>query len=110
MSLADHAFRELNEAGLFSKDSDYEGNIGHAVMELIDTFAEQRHSGFSAQMVIKLFTELSNWHTLTPITSNPDEWADVSEMSGRPFWQNKRDSRFFSNNGGETWYNIEDKK
>jgi hypothetical protein len=110
MSLGDHAFRELSRAGFFDKDSDYEGNLGHAVMELIDIFSDQGHSGYSAQAVIALFTKLAKWEPLSLITSDPEEWNDVSEMSGQPMWQNKRDSRCFSHDGGKTWYSLEDKK
>jgi len=109
MSLGDYAFQELTKAGFFDKDSDYEGNLGHAVMELIDTFSDQGHSGYSAQAVIHLFTKLAKWEPLSPITSDPDEWNDVSDMSGKPMWQNKRDSRCFSSDGGKTWWSIEDK-
>lgn len=37
MSLKDHAKRELALAGLFDKDSDYAGMIGHAVMKMIES-------------------------------------------------------------------------
>ena len=36
MSIIDHATTELEIAGLFDNDSDYNGAIGEAVMELIE--------------------------------------------------------------------------
>ena len=39
MSLIKHAERELRLAGFFDKDSDYEGALGKAVMELIEVFS-----------------------------------------------------------------------
>ena len=54
MSLKEHAKYELEKAGLFDKDSDYNGMIGNAVMELIEKFSEQGHSGFFALIVIEL--------------------------------------------------------
>jgi len=66
MGLVDHAHRELNKAGLFSQDSDYEGMIGRAVFELIKVFAKQGHSGFSASMTTELFSRLSRFEALTP--------------------------------------------
>lgn len=108
MSLVDHAERELRKAGLFDSDSDYGGAMANSVMDLIRLFASQRHSGASADLAIVLFKKLAKFKTLTPITDDPDEWTDVSSMSGRPFWQNKRDSRYFSEDAGQTWYSIED--
>lgn len=95
-------------AGLFGKDADYEGAHAHAVMELMEVFAKQGHSGFSAHLTLDLFNQLASYKTLTPITSNPDEWMDVSEMSGRPMWQSKRCPSVFSKDGGQTWYDLDD--
>lgn len=108
-SLVDHAKDELGRAGLFDKDSDYGGALGKAVMAIMKLFARQGHSGFSAQMCRELFHKLANFETLTPITSEGKEWNDVSEMAGgKPLWQNERDPRMFSGDGGKTWYNVED--
>ena len=58
-------------------------------------------------MVVALFTKVANWDALSPITSDPEEWGDISaECSGEPMWQNKRCPRFFSNDGGKTWYDV----
>ena len=55
-----HEFFEsrLKEMGLFEFESDYEGLIGVAVLELSETFAEQRHSGMSAEITLELFNSL----------------------------------------------------
>lgn len=106
MSLVQHAQRELELAGLFDKDSDYNGMLGKAVMDLVKVFAKQGHSGFSAHQTLLIFLKVSNRENLTPITSDPNDWHDVSEISGFPLWQSKRNSRLFSKDGGETWYSI----
>lgn len=109
-NLTDHAECELRRAGLFDDDSDYNGMIGKAVMALIKVFAEQGHSGFSAPMVVQLFTKVANYDTLTPITSDPEEWTDIADMcDGEKLWQNKRCSRMFSNDGGKTWWDVDEK-
>lgn len=106
--LVQHAERELRLAGFFDADSDYDGMLGSAVMDVVRAFAGRGHSGMSAMIVRQLFAQLSNFEALTPLTSDPDEWIDRSEMSGKPFWQNKRDFRAFSEDGGKTWKMLEE--
>jgi len=107
--LKDHAKTELGLAGLFDQDSDYNGMIGKAVMELVDKFSEQGHSGFRAEWTLAVFNDVARFKPLTPITSNSDEWEDVSHYGfGSPLWQNKRAPMYFSEDGGKTWYNIDD--
>lgn len=108
-NLVDHAKYELKLAGLFDNDSDYDGMLGDAVLELVKVFAKQGHSGFSAHRTLELFNIVANFKPLTPIGSTKDEWADQSEASGRPMWQNKRRASTFSRDGGKTWYDIDDR-
>lgn len=108
MSLLSHAEKELRLAGLFDKDSDYNGMVGKAVLELIKTFSKQGHSGFSAGWCLDLFNKLAQHQPLTPISADPSEWTDVSAMSGYPMWQNNRRYSSFSNDGGKTWYDLDD--
>lgn len=60
-NLIDHATKELTKAGLFDKDSDYDGMLGDAALELITVFAGQGHSGMSAEMTTQLFERLSRF-------------------------------------------------
>lgn len=97
-----HARRELEISGF---GEDYDGMIGRCVMELIATLAKQGHSGGSAQKTLRIFNLLAERRSLTSISSKPEEWSDISEMWGSPMWQNIRDSRYFSTDGGKTYYN-----
>lgn len=108
MSLIEHANRELTLAGLFDEDSDYDGMLGKSALELIEVFAKQGHSGYSAMLTRDLFSKLSNFENLTEITNDPEEWNDVSEISGRPMWQNRRNFGLFSEDGGINYYNIKE--
>jgi len=110
--LVAHAERELQRAGMFDKDADYGGMLGKAVVELTETFSKQGHSGMSAHMVIELFNKIARWDVLTPITSDVDEWEDVTHYGDPdvPMWQNKRNPAYFSNDEGKTWWNVDDKK
>lgn len=110
-NLVRHAEFELRRAGLFDKDSDYDGMIGEAVMKMIKVFSEEGHSGYSAMLTLKVFNEVAKFKTLTPITSSPDEWMQVSPdimPDGSPtVWQSIRQSSCFSNDGGKTYYDID---
>lgn len=108
-SLTDFARYELQAAGLFDKDSDYEGMIGEAVMDLISKFAEQGHSGFSASITREIFDKLSNYKPLSELTDNLDEWNDISEaQAGKPGWQSSRCPSAFSEDGGKTYWDIDE--
>lgn len=109
-NLTEHAKQELVMAGVFDKDSYYKGMIGEAVMELVEVFAKQGHSGFSASLTLELFNKVVNYKNLTPIGKTKAEWIDQSEASGEPLWQNKRRGSTFSRDGGKTWYDIDDPK
>lgn len=107
-NLVRHARDELARAGLFDIDSDYGGMLGDAALAIVTLFAEQGHSGMSAALTTDIATRLMQFQTLTPITSDPDEWMNVSDVSGVPMWQSKRDPSFFSTDGGSTWYSLND--
>ena len=106
MNSLDHAKLELQMAGFFDKDSFYEGMIGEAVMQLMEVFVKQGHSGHSAPIVANLFHKLANYEPLLPITGKDEEWGDVRDLSdGKPWYQNKRCSALFKDGeDGEVYY------
>ena len=108
-NLLRHAERELELAGLFDEESDYGGLIGESVMQLINVFETQGHSGHSASMVIQILNKLLAYEPLTPLTYGPDEWFRHEGLgeNGTALWQNIRNSSVFSNDGGVTWYAVE---
>ena len=98
-NFTDYAKDELKLAGLFDEDGDfYGGMIGEAVMELIEVFDKQGHSGMSAPMVINIFSTLAKYKPLTPIED--DLWNEV----GVKVWQNKRLSALFKDETGRAHY------
>lgn len=107
-NLVEHAKRELELAGLFDKDSDYNGESAKSVMALMEVFAEQGHSGASAGLVLHLFTKVASFKTISPLTYEKGEWNDISEKLGKPTWQNKRNPAVFSEDQGKTHFNIDD--
>lgn len=91
MSLKQHTEFELHKAGLLDNDSDYNGEIGKSVMQLIEVFSNQGHSGYSASVVRNLFNQLSDYKPLGGISGEEDEWVEVS----KGLLQNKRLSGVF---------------
>ena len=107
MGLIEHARLELQMAGLFDKEGDfYEGMTGKAVMELIEVFSKQGHSGMSAPIVADIFKKLANYEPLGPITGKDEEWSDVRDLgNGKPWYQNKRCSALFKDGkDGRAYY------
>ena len=100
-----HAANELQRAGLLDEGSDYDGMVGRAVLDLIELFATQGHSGMSAMMTIQLFDELARYQTITELTNDPSEWMEVADG----IWQSLRQANAFSEDGGKTYYLVDDK-
>lgn len=108
-NLVTYAREELQRAGMFGKDADYDGGVANNVMELVEVFSKQGHSGASSAVTLGVLDMLLRFQPLTPLTSNPDEWNDVSELSGEPMWQSRRKPSVFSKDGGQTWYDLDAK-
>lgn len=102
-NLMKHAQREL-DLFLGPDDSEdfYQGMTRKAVMELVEAFARQGHSGMSAGIVLDLFRRLANFDALTPLTDNPDEWIKHAD----DMWQNARQSSSFSSDHGKTYWDL----
>lgn len=99
-SLEDHARFELRKQ-LALPDDDYDRMIADAVVELIQTFAAQGHSGMSASFCRQYFDRLARFEPIGPLTGEADEWVEVSDG----VFQNRRCSRVFRDETGA--YDIE---
>jgi hypothetical protein len=108
MGLVNHARCELQRVGLFDKDSDYDGMLGDAVIELMERFAGQGHSGFSAMRTLELFYRLAQFKPLGPITNDCNEWSNVTEFGNRKLWQSRRRPDLFSYDQGKTYYSVDE--
>lgn len=104
-NLVAHAKDELERAGLFREDSDYGGMLGDAVLKMVQQFADEGHSGFSAGMAVSLFERLARFEPLTPLTGADDEWTECEELNDKPMYQNKRCPHVFKE--GDHAYDIE---
>jgi hypothetical protein len=81
-------------------------------LNIIREFGKMGHSGASKAIAIPVLNQLLLRRPLSPITDNPDEWLchPSNVWDGQNcVWQNKRDSRIFSENGGRTYYFVGEK-
>lgn len=99
-NLVDHARRELELSGQLAEDPVYAGTLLAAVA----AFNAYGHSGASAEMARHQLHTLLGYGVLAPLTSDPAEWEDRSEISSTPMWQSRRDPSAFSADGGRTYW------
>lgn len=108
-NLMKHAEREMRLAGLYDTDSDYGGMLPEAVMALVEAHSKQGHSGGSHHITLEIFNRVINYKTLTPIGTTQEEWFKHDyQVAGEDCWQNIRQSSCFSQDGGKTWYDLDD--
>lgn len=105
-NLMTHARNELQACGykLDGADEPYNKAAVDAILELIELFAKQGHSGFSASYCINAFTKLANFEPLGPLTGADTEWCDVSEGS---MWQNRRCGHVFKDSADGPAYDSQ---
>lgn len=104
-NLVDYAKDELKRIGMIDSGEPYNDMAANAILELIEMFSSQRHSGFSASYAIEAFSRLAKFKPLSPLTGEDDEWCNVTE----DLLQNKRYSAVFKNKESGNAYNIEGK-
>lgn len=119
-NLQSHAIRELKLLGYeFDDDGmpvqsedgfDINAEMCLCLMELIEVFEKQEHSGASAGYLISLLKDLMSFTPLSPLTGEDHEWNDMSMYGGdgETDWQNNRCSHVFKRADG-TCYDINGK-
>ena len=94
-NLIEHAKREFLALGYIPLDQKQENGpnkwIQEGVLELIEVFSKQGHSGSSAPYCVRCFEKLALFKPLTPIKCDDVEWVEVGER----VYQNKRLSSVF---------------
>ena len=113
MGLVEFAKSELER---IKKDDDgLQEMANSAILEIVEKFTEQGHSGFSIYYVLSILDRILRFKPITPLTGEDDEWVEV----GSGVYQNNRCSSVFkdedgfahdndavvvSDNGGITWF------
>ena len=120
--LVDYAKDELKRIGMIDSGEEYNDWAAKAILDLIELFASQGHSNFTAPYVINAFSRLAMFKPLSPLTGEDDEWNDVGFNDG--LLQNKRYSAVFKDkdgnaydvsgkvfsDDGEVWYSCKDSR
>lgn len=102
--LVAHARREL--AGMAATEPEFADAILGAVVAMAPTAEDSGGAFFAAQDVLRT---LLNFGTLSPLSDDPDEWVDQSETSGVPLWQSRRNPEAFSEDGGRSYYVVDER-
>ena len=112
-----HAIRELKILGykfdddgypIEDSDEDFDMNaeICMCIMEILEVFAKQGHSGSSASYAISILEKVLRFEPVTPLTGNDDEWNEIGDQNGT-LYQNNRCSHVFKDDNGA--YDIDGK-
>lgn len=97
-SFAEH---ELRLIGMLGSDDEMNAAMADHILKMVDLFAAEGHSGFSAPYAINALNQLLRFEPLTPLTGDDEEWMEVTDG----LYQNKRCSRVFKKDGKA--YDIE---
>ena len=108
MSLVQYAESELDRIGMTDED-EYNGMMRKHLLHMVKEFADEGHSGFSASYALQCLKKLLKFKPLSPLTGEDDEWSDVSSISGKPYYQNKRCSSVFKDGKDGQAYDIDGK-
>lgn len=98
MNLLEWAKKELD---LLNKDNDgMQKMMNKNILDILEVFCDQGHSGFSASYLTNILNRLMDWKPLSPLTGADDEWHECSggdEQNIRNLATNGRKG-FYENN------------
>jgi len=104
MSYIEHAKREFTALGykpIEECEDDPNKWIQENILELLEVFSKQGHSGSSAPYCINLFKKLASFEPLAPLTFKDDEW---NEIDTNVYQNNRMSSVFKDDKNGKPYY------
>lgn len=107
------ARRELDLIGMTSNNKDaMNREMRRDVLEILDKFSKQGHSGLSASYAIDILNKLLKQEPLSPLKGTKNEWNFIwkDKKTGKKLYQNNRCSHVFKEvyeNGKEYIYDSE---
>lgn len=102
MTCVEFAKQEFDLLG-WPGDDEMQQLMCENILELLDAFDKQGHSGFSANYAISYFTRLAKYEPISPLTGDDSEWIEIGDNK----YQNKRCFSVFKDENGA--YNIDGK-
>lgn len=87
-NLLGHALTELDRIGFDPEDT-------AVLLDILTRFFDRFDSGGSVGVAVPILCRLLDVKPLAPLTGEPDEWIDRSDVSSYPIWQNRRCSTVF---------------
>ena len=100
-----YAIDELTRIGMYGSGDEMNDAMCEHILKMVNVFAEEGHSGFSANYAINILQKLLRLEPLSPLTGEDDEWCEVSDN----LYQNKRLSRVFKEGKDGQAYDIDGK-
>jgi hypothetical protein len=97
-NLVEHAKKEFEILG-WPGDNEMQQMMCDNLIELLQVFSDQGHSGFSGNYCLSYFGKLARFDSISPLTGKDEEWQEIAEGE----YQNKRDSSVFKKNGQAYW-------
>ena len=86
-----HAEQELGYGKPADGGDEVDKMATDCVMQLMELFAAQHHSGMSAPFVLHQFSTLAMHGALSPLTGEESEWVEMRvDEEGTPHFQNNR--------------------
>ena len=96
MSSIHYAKEELKRLRTDDEPDEMQDMMDAHILKMVQTFADEGHSGFSAAYAIGILEKLLRFEPLTPLTGDDGEWSEV----GPGQWQNRRCPRVFKDENG----------
>lgn len=109
-NLLSHAQHELDLIGMVDNGDENDMNtmMRRHILMMMEVFANEGHSGFSANYAANVLSKLMKFEPLSPLTGADDEWVE-HDYGGGPSFQNKRKSSVFKDGKDGEAYDIDGK-
>ena len=113
MGTKEYGRKELERIGYFKEGDDpYNDAVANAILELLEVFDNQGHSGFTAPYTAQMFHRLAMFKPVSPLTGEDDEWsAEGQNKRYSAVFKDSKDGKayniegkIFSDDGGDTWF------
>lgn len=106
MSLIEHAQFEIEFAGLDQPWSQGNENVAEATLAAIKAF--ENLTPTERNWTLLFVEKLAKHENITPLTNDPGEWEDATEIAAEPMWRNKRNPNAVSFNNGMNYVLFSD--